>query len=66
MIVTFDTADGSFDYYTNEGWENQLTEWRDALELDIEDASELDAEEVVEYMYGNELFFEKVPQEMLK
>ena len=65
MIVTFDTADGSFDYYTDEGWENQLAEWRN-LKVWRMDASELDAEEVVEYMYGNELFFEKVPQEMLK
>jgi hypothetical protein len=66
MIVTFDVGNGDFDFYSDQEWENQLAEWRDALELDIEDAQELDAEDTVEYMYGGELWFNKVPGELVK
>ena len=66
MIVTFDIGNGSFDYYTKVNWENQLTAWREELEADDYEGSEaLDAEELVEMMYGDELFFQEVPQIVL-
>jgi|TARA_B110000285_G_scaffold216928_1_gene264713 hypothetical protein len=67
MIVTFDIADGSFDYYSKEAWKTQLTSWRVELEADGYEGSEaLDAEEVVEMMYGEEMFFDEVGIEKIK
>tara|TARA_B110000285_G_scaffold18774_1_gene18229 strand:- start:3012 stop:3215 length:204 start_codon:yes stop_codon:yes gene_type:complete len=67
MIVTFDIADGSFDYYTDEEWEIQLTEWRDLLDSDgFAGMESMDEAEVVDMMYGEEMFFEEVPQEKIK
>ena len=63
MIVTFDIGNGDFDYYTNEEWSNQLAEWR--AELEGDDGEAIDAEELVEMMYGDELFFQEVPQIVL-
>ena len=66
MIVTFDIADGSFDYYTNEEWQNQLAEWRQELADDgYEGAEDVDAEELIEMVYGDELFFEEIPEIVL-
>ena len=66
MIVTFDIGNGDFDYYTNEEWSNQLAEWRAELEADgYEGAEAVDAEELVEMTYGDELFFEEVPEIVL-
>ena len=61
MIVTFDIANQQFDFYSETEWADQLAEWRYELELDIDDAQELDQYEVVEYMYGDEMWFEAVP-----
>jgi|TARA_B110000285_G_scaffold65736_1_gene75610 hypothetical protein len=61
MIVTFDIANQQFDFYSDADWANQLAEWRDELELDMDNAQELDQYEVVEYMYGDEMWFEAVP-----
>ena len=62
MIVTFDIADGSFDFYSKKEWSNQLAEWRQELADDgYEGAEALDADELVEMMYGEEMFFETVP-----
>ena len=61
MIVTFDIANQQFDFYSDADWANQLAEWRDELELDVDNAQELDQYEVVEYMYGDEMWFEAVP-----
>jgi len=63
MIVTFDIGNGDFDYYTNEEWSNQLAEWR--AELEGDDGEAIDAEELVEMTYGDELFFQEVPQIVL-
>ena len=46
MIVTFDIADGSFDFYSKKEWNNQLAEWRQELADDgFEGAEALDADE---------------------
>jgi hypothetical protein len=57
-VVTFDIADQSFDYYTMEQWKRQIEIWREELEeLDMEDLTD---DEVVEAMYGDELFYDIV------
>ena len=61
MIVTFDIANQQFDFYSEMEWANQVADWRDELELDMDNAQELDQYEVVEYMYGDEMWFEAVP-----
>ncbi len=63
MIVTFDIADGSFDFYSKKEWEAQLQAWRVELDADGYEGSEaLDAEELVEMMYGEEMFFDTVAE----
>ena len=60
-VVTYDIADGRFDFYTKEGWQEQLCEWRQEIEDSgyEESCDGLDAEEVVEMMWGEELYFEE-------
>ena len=59
-VVTFDISDQSFDYYTMEQWGNQLQSWRE--ELQDEGMEDLTDDEVVEAMYGNELFYDIIQQ----
>ena len=62
MIVTFDIGDGSFDFYSEIEWESQLADWRQELADDGYQGTEfLDEDELVEMMYGEEMFFETVP-----
>lgn len=56
-VVTFDIADQSFDYYTLDQWNNQVQSWRDELQ-DEGMGEDLTDDEVVEAMYGNELFYD--------
>lgn len=56
-VVTFDIADQSFDYYTMEEWGNQLQSWREELQ-DEGMGEDLTDDEVVEAMYGEELFYD--------
>lgn len=63
MIVTFDIADGSFDFYSKKEWEAQLQAWRVELDDDGYEGSEaLDAEELVEMMYRGDMFFDTVAE----
>ena len=63
MMVTFDIADGSFDFYSKKEWSNQLAEWRQELADDgYVGAEALDADELVEMMYGEEMFFDTVAE----
>jgi hypothetical protein len=67
MIVTFDIADGSFDFYSKKEWEAQLQAWRVELDDDGYEGSEsLDAEELVEMMYRGNMFFETVTEMKMK
>lgn len=61
MIVTFDISNQSFDMYTQEQWDRQIQYWREEVgeQLDGVDMDNLTDEEIVEYMYGDELFFER-------
>lgn len=56
-VVTFDISDQSFDYYTLEQWNRQIELWREELQ-DEGMAEDLTDDEVVEAMYGDELFYD--------
>jgi len=69
QVVTFDIANGTFDFYTKEQWDNQVQEWRDELfesgmieDRDIID--DIEEYEVVDYMYGEELFVDCIPEDV--
>lgn len=61
MIVTFDISNQGFEFYTKDEWSNQVQAWRDELypELEGVNVDALTEEELVEYMYGDELFFDR-------
>ena len=68
-VVTFDVADGSFTFYSKESWESQVQSWRDELfesgmieDRDIID--EMDYYEVVECMWGEEVFVDYIPEDV--
>ena len=68
-VVTFDIGNGNFDFYTKKQWDNEVQDWRYELfssgmieDRDIVD--EMDEYEVVECMYGEELFFEYIPEDV--
>jgi len=69
QVVTFDIANGTFDFYTKKQWDNQVQDWRDELfesgmieDRDIVD--EMDEYEVVDCMYGEELFVDYIPEDV--
>jgi len=69
QVVTFDIANGTFDFYTKEQWDNQVQEWRDELfgsnmieDRDIVD--EMDEYEVVDCMWGEEVFVDCIPEDV--
>jgi|TARA_R110000772_G_scaffold80153_5_gene171273 hypothetical protein len=65
-VVTFNIADGSFDFYTKAMWQVQLCEWRQDLEDDgYEGCEALDAEELVEMIWGEEMFFDEIPEKII-
>jgi len=61
IIVTFDISNQSFDAYTQEEWDRQIQHWREEVGEQLEDLDleNLTDEEIVEYMYGDELFFDR-------
>ena len=62
MIVTFDIADGAFEFFTDRQWKMRIEQWREMLLNDgYEFAEDMDAEEIVECQWGEELFFDEVP-----
>ena len=68
-VVTFDIANGTFDYYTKDMWENQVREWRDELfesgmTDDINIIEEMDFYEVVECIWGEEMFVDYIPEDV--
>ena len=67
-VVTFDIANATFDYYTEDMWNSQVQSWRDELELDSccspEDVANMDEYEVVECMWGEEVFIDYIPEEV--
>ena len=65
-VVAFDIADGEFSFYTKEQFEGLIAQWRDDLydEGEIEDDYELDDEDVIEMVNGDEFFWEWLPKEV--
>ena len=59
-VVTFDISDQSFDYYTLEGWKQEVRSYRAELAEDMEPEylDSLTDDEVIEAMYGGELFYD--------
>jgi len=69
QVVTFDIANGTFDFYTKEQWNNQAQSWRDELFESgmIEDRDiieEMDEYEVVDCMWGEEVFVACIPEDV--
>ena len=60
-FVTFDISNESFDFYNEAEWTRQIHSWREEIKdwLEGVDVNELTEEEVVDYMYGGELFFQE-------
>ena len=62
MIVTFDIADGAFEFFTERQWKMRIEQWREMLLNDgYEFAEDMDEDEIVECQCGEELFFDQVP-----
>ena len=66
-VVTFDIANGTFDYYTKDMWESQVQSWRDELFgsgmiEDRDTVEEMDEYEVVECIWGEEVFIDYIPE----
>ena len=60
MKVTFDISNERFAFYTEDEWSNQVEQWRDELRNELKGVNvvTLAEEDLVEYMRGNELFFD--------
>jgi len=65
-VVTFDIADGSFNFYTKEQFENYIDELRNELvdEGHVESDEGLDFDDVLDMVHGDELFWEWLPKEV--
>ena len=68
-VVTFDIANGTFDFYTQDMWNSQVQSWRDELFEsgmieDIEIIEEMDEYEVVECIWGEEMFVDYIPEDV--
>ena len=69
-VVTFDVADGSFTFYSKESWETTIEEWRKELAVESsfepEDIAAMDYYEVVEVLFGEEVFIDFVTPGSIK
>ena len=68
-VVTFDIANGTFDFYTQDMWNYQIRVWRDEMFESgmIEDRDiieEMDEYEVVENIWGEEMFVDCIPEDV--
>ena len=62
-IVMFDIADGEFSFYTMEQFGHLLDQYRDELR-DTCDTQNMDADEIMEAIHGDEVFWEWLPKEV--
>lgn len=63
-VALFDIADQSFTFYTDKEWCTQIRDWKQEL-LDEEqfekaDIEAMDVDEVVEYIGGDEYFYDNI------
>jgi hypothetical protein len=65
-VVAFNIADGAFEFFTGAQFEAQVAQWRDELydSGDIDDDVELDDEEVIDMVNGDEFFWDWLPKEV--
>jgi hypothetical protein len=68
-VVTFDIANATFDFYTQDMWNNQVQSWRDEMfesgMIDDRDIiEEMDEYEVVECICGEEMFIDYIPEDV--
>ena len=62
MIVTLHAAEGSFEYFTKKQWQELLDIWCETLMNNgHKNAIDMTEKEIVEHMFGGELFFDIVP-----
>ncbi|MDG1859436.1 MAG: hypothetical protein P8I94_10050 [Emcibacteraceae bacterium] len=61
-VALFDIADQSFTFYTTEEWDRQISEWRVELVEQgfYQDVKNMDEEEVVESIGGDEYFWDLI------
>lgn len=58
MIVTYDIADGCFDFHTEDQWDILIKQWREMLEEDGKDVVDLNEFDIFELIHGDEVFFD--------
>ena len=65
-VVTFDIADGEFNFYTKEQFEDYVDHLRDDLVSEglVECDEGLDFDDVLDMVHGDEFFWEWLPQEV--
>ena len=68
-VVTFDIANGTFDFYTQDMWNYQIRVWRDEMfesgMIEYRDIiEEMDEYEVVENIWGEEMFVDCIPEDV--
>lgn len=61
-IAMFDIADGGFTFYNEEQWAVALAEWRKELRADGINVDYFNEYDLVEMMFGDEVFIEEIPQ----
>ena len=59
-VALFDIADQSFTFYTDEEWENQITEWVGELWDNDVEIERTDVDEIVELIGGDEYFWDNI------
>jgi len=62
MIVTYDIADGCFDFHTEDQWDILIKQWREMLEEDGEDVVDLDEFDIFEAIHGDEVSFDTMDE----
>jgi|TARA_B110000914_G_C15496394_1_gene463494 hypothetical protein len=63
MIVTYDTADGCFDFYTDDQWDILIMQWREMLDEDGENVLDADEVEIFERIHGDEVFYDTLAED---
>jgi len=64
-IAMFDIAEGGFTFYNKEQWAVALAEWRKELRADGLDVDYFNEYDLVETMFGDEVFIEEIPQNIV-
>jgi len=62
-VVTFDIADGTFEYYSADQWDSYIAQCESELvgEGLIEDGHDYAPEDIIDMIHGDELFWDIVP-----